>query len=126
VQGRGGITGGLTNFEPPESDYFFLDHDQRTTVSTGVNADLPWHAWTAFNIEHGSGFLNGDGPAHLPPHTTFDLSLGKSFGENWSVRLTALNLANARYMVDNSNTFGGSHFANPRELSVQVKYRFKY
>lgn len=126
AQGRGGITGGLTDFGPPETAYFFLDHDQRTTISTGVTADLPWHVWTAFNVEHGSGFLNGDGPAHLPPHTTFDLSLGKSFGENWSVRMTALNLGNASYMVDNSNTFGGSHFANPRELSVQVKYRFRY
>jgi outer membrane receptor protein involved in Fe transport len=126
AQGRGDVTGGLTNFESPQDNYFFLDHDQRTTISTGVNVDLPRHAWTAFNVAHGSGFLDGDGPAHLPPHTSYDLSLGKSFGENWSVRLTALNLTNARYMVDASNTFGGSHFENPRQLSLQVKYRFKY
>ncbi len=62
----------------------------------------------------------------LPPHTTFDLSLGKSFGENWNVRLTGLNLVNHRYLLDNSNTFGGTHYVNPREISVQVKYRFRF
>ena len=126
VEGFGGVTGGLTDFSPPQNAYFFLDHDQRNTVSTGGNLDLPWRSSASFNVSHGSGFLNGDGPSHLPAHTTYDLALGKSFGENWSVRLTALNLANHHYMLDNSNTFGGTHFANPRELSVQLKYRFRF
>ena len=79
-----------------------------------------------FNLAYGSGFLNADGPAHLPGHTTFDLALAKSFRENFSLRLTALNLANKRYMLDNSNTFGGTHFANPREISAQLRYTFRY
>ena len=62
----------------------------------------------------------------LPSHETFDLSLGKSFGESWDVRLTGLNLSNHRYLLDNSNTFGGTHYVNPREISVQVKYRFRF
>ena len=45
---------------------------------------------------------------------SYDLSLGKSFGENWNVRFTALNFTNTRYMLDNSNTFGGTHYVNPR------------
>lgn len=126
AQGLGGVTGGLTDFSPPGNSYFFLDHDQRTTVSTGFNLELPWHAWSDFNVNYGSGFLNGDGPAHLPAHTTYDLSLGKSFGERWTVRLTGLNLANNRYLLDNSNTFGGTHYVNPLELAIQVKYRFRY
>ena len=77
-------------------------------------------------MNYGSGFLDGEGPEHLPSHTTYDLALGKSFGENWSVRVTGLNLGNHHYLLDNSNTFGGTHFANPREISVQVKYRFRY
>ena len=52
--------------------------------------------------------------------------LWETFGENWSVRLTGLNLSDHRYLLDNSNTFGGTHYANPRELSVQLKYRFQY
>jgi len=52
--------------------------------------------------------------------------MGKSFGENWSVRVAGLNLGNHHYLLDNANTFGGTHFANPREISLQLKYRFRY
>jgi hypothetical protein len=126
VEGAGGVTGGLTDFTPPEEGYFFLDHDQRDTLSAGFHLELPWRASTDFNLNYGSGFLNEDGPAHLPSHTTYDLSLGKSFGEHWSLRLTGLNLSNHRYLLDNSNTFGGTHYANPREVSAELKYRFRY
>ena len=125
----GGITGGLTDFSECDGVLCFLDHDQRNTLSTGFNLSLPWRAWADFNLNYGSGFLNGEGdddPTHLGPHTTFDLSLGKSFGENWDVRVTGLNLSNHRYMLDNSNTFGGTHFANPLEISFQLKYRFRF
>ena len=126
AEGRGGVTGGLTYFSPSEAGYYFLDHDQRDTLSTGVQANLPWHSWANAEIAYGSGFLNGDGPAHLGDHTSFDLSLGKSFGEAWSVRLTALNLANSRYLLDNSNTFGGTHYNFPRQFAATLRYRFKY
>jgi hypothetical protein len=122
----GGITGGLITDESCEDPLCLLDHDQRDTLATGLNLSLPWRMWADVGTNYGSGFVNGDGPAHLPAHTTYDLSLGKSFGENWSVRLTGLNLGNHHYLLDNSNTFGGTHFANPREVSVQVKYRFRY
>ena len=126
AEGRGGVTGGLTDFSPAENGYFFLDHDQRDTLSTGINLELPRRIWAAFDVSYGSGFLDGDGPNHLPSHTSYDLSLGESFGENWAVRLTALNFANNHYLLDNSNTFEGTHYANPREFSVQLKYRFRY
>jgi len=126
AEGAGAVTGGLTNFTPPDAGYFFLDHDQRDTLSTGLNLSLPRRTWTAVNVNYGSGFLDGDGPGHLPSHTTVDLSIGKAFGENWSVRFSALNVGNNHYMLDNSNTFGGSHFTNPRELAFQVKYRFHF
>jgi outer membrane receptor protein involved in Fe transport len=125
----GGITGGLTDFSECDGVLCFLDHDQRNTLSTGVNLSLPRRAWADFNVNYGSGFLNGEGdvqPTHLGPHTTFDLSLGKSLGENWEMRVTGLNLSNHRYMLDNSNTFGGTHFVNPLEISGQVKYRFHF
>jgi outer membrane receptor for ferrienterochelin and colicin len=126
VQGRGGVTGGLTDFEPPEEGFFFLDHDQRHTLSTGFETSLPWHSWASADLLFGSGFLNGDGPAHLDPHTEVNFSIGKSFGDNWSVSATALNISNTRYLIDNSNTFGGTHFNYPRQISVQLKYRFHY
>ncbi|HVO82511.1 MAG TPA: TonB-dependent receptor [Terriglobales bacterium] len=126
AQWSGGITGGLITDDSCEDTLCFLDHDQRNTLSTGFNLALPWHAWTDFSVNYGSGFLNGEGPEHLPRHTTYDLSLGKSFGESWTVRLTGLNLANNRYLLDNSNTFGGTHYVNPLELSVQIRYRFHF
>ena len=128
MQGACPITGGFIE-DCTNPGYFLLDHDQRNTLATGFNLALPWRAWADFNLNYGSGFLNGEGdedPTHLPPHTTFDLSLGKSFGENWSVRLTGLNLSNHHYLLDNANSFGGTHFANPRQLSIQLKYRFRY
>jgi len=126
VEGAGAVTGGLTNFTPPDKGYFLLDHDQRNTLSTGFNLQLPRRVWTDFNANYGSGFVDGQGPQHLPAHSTFDLSVGKSWGENWSVGLTGLNLTNHRYLLDRSNTFGGTHYVNPREISAQVKYRFHY
>lgn len=122
---NGGITGGLISNEACEHPLCFLDHDQRDTLSTGFNFRLPWQMWSDFNLNSGSGFLSADGPQHLPPHTTLDLSMGKSW-EKWSVRVTALNLANHHYLLDNSNTFGGTHYVNPGEISVQVRYRFHF
>jgi outer membrane receptor for ferrienterochelin and colicin len=126
AEGFGGVTGGLTDFSPP-SDRFFLDHDQRHTLNAGLDVNLPRRMWANGNVSYGSGFLNEDGPAHLPGHTTADFALGKEIGESLSVSLTALNIANRRFLLDNSVTFsGGDHFFNPREIFVQVKYRFRY
>ncbi len=81
------MTGGLTDFTPPEGGLFFLDHDQRNTLSAGVDGNLPWRTFASLEFNYGSGFLNGDGPTHLPSYYTFDLSVGKTFGENTTVRL---------------------------------------
>jgi outer membrane receptor protein involved in Fe transport len=126
AEGSGAVTGGLTDFTPPDAGFFFLDHDQRNTLSTGASYTLPHNSWVSGTVSYGSGFLNGDGPDHLPGYSTVDLSMGKSFGENWDVKLTGTNLANKHYFVDFSNTFGGSHFGEPLMVSAQIRYRFHY
>ena len=127
AQGRGGITGGLTDFSPSEDDFFLLDHDQRNTLHFGGTLNLPWRNYASTDIFYGSGFANGDAPPdHLPGHTTFDVTVGKDFGERFAVSLNALNVANRRILLDNSFTFGGTHYMNPRELFAQVRYRFHY
>jgi outer membrane receptor protein involved in Fe transport len=126
AEGSGAVTGGLTDFSPADTAPFFLDHDQRDTLSTGASYSLPHHSWISGTVSYGSGFLNGDGPDHLPAYSTVDLSVGKSFGEKWDVKLTGTNLANKHYFVDFSNTFGGSHFGEPLMVSAQVRYRFHY
>lgn len=125
VEGEGGVAGGLTNFTPPRDGRFLLDHDQRTTVSAGGTLRLPLATWLGATVAYGSGFLKGDGPAHLPGHTTFDLAAGTAFGD-WSAKIAALNVGDKRYLLDESNTFGGTHYANPRQISAQVGYRFHY
>ena len=125
AQGQGAVTGGLTDFSPP-ADLFFLDHDQRDTLSTGFTINLPSRSYVSGNIRYGSGFLDGDGPDHLQGHTTFDASFGKGFGECWLVALQTVNLTNRRFLLDSANTFGGTHFAEPRQIYVEMRYRFHY
>ena len=125
AQGQGSVTGGLTDFSPPE-ELFFLDHDQRDSLSTGLTVNLPSRSYVAGNVRYGSGFLMGDGPEHLPNHTTFDFSFGKGFGESWSIALQTVNVTNRRFLIDSANTFGGTHFVEPRQIYVELRYRFRY
>jgi hypothetical protein len=130
AEGNGTITGGLT-----DSTVFQglnpLDHDQRNTLNVGGDVTLPWRSWAATNVYYGSGFHNAfpDQPFpgdYLPSHTTVDLTVGKQFGERFSASVTCLNIANHRVELDNSVTFGGFHWNNPREIFGQIRYRFNY
>jgi len=136
---RGNITGGLIpTGNDYSNDYNPLDHDQRNTLNVGAQVRLPWRSFISGNVYYGSGFSNGNGPVHvdgapcctsldyLPQHTTIDLSLGKDFGENFSVSVSGLNVTNRRVMLDDSLTFGGFHFNNPREIFGELRYRFHY
>ena len=130
AEAGGAITGGLTNFSLP-AGLSPLDHDQRNTLNVGGDVSLPWRVHASTNVYYGSGFTNAfpGQPypgASLPQHTTFDLALGKEFGENISASFNALNLANRRVELDNSVTFGGFHWNDPREIYVEFRYRFHY
>ncbi len=128
--GFGAINGGLTDFSFGDG-FGPLDHDQRNTLHIGGQYTLPWHSYASTDTYYGSGFTNGDPTAqypgpYLPGHTTVDLSLGKDFGERFSINVTSLNVANRRVLLDNSFTFGGTHYINPREIYVQVRYDFHF
>jgi TonB dependent receptor/Carboxypeptidase regulatory-like domain/TonB-dependent Receptor Plug Domain len=138
AQATSPITGGLIcpatmpicpAYPPP--GFGPVDHDQRNTLNVGFNATLPWHAYAATNIYYGSGFHNAFPGApypgdYLPGHTTFDISAGETFLEKYSVSVTAVNVANRRVELDNSLTFGGFHWNDPRQIYVEVRYRFHY
>jgi len=142
AQQIGGITGGLTCYGPSQNPgdpcyvapgYSALDHDQRNTLNFGYNGNLPDRIFGSFNVYYGSGFSNGyqsppspySGP-YLPSHTTADLALGKDFGESYTVSVNALNVGNTRVLLDNSLTFGGFHYNDPRQIYAEVRYRFKF
>ena len=142
AQQIGGITGGLTcdgaSLLPTDPCYVpyaytALDHDQRNTLNLGFNGNLPYGISGSFNVYYGSGFSNGyqDPPSpysgpYLPSHTTADLTLGKSFAERYTVSINALNVANTRVLLDNSLTFGGFHYNDPRQIYAELRYRFKF
>jgi len=143
AQATSPITGGLICPNPGDINcplfippgYSPVDHDQRNTLNVGANTSLPWHAYASGNVYYGSGFTNGlDGTplsqypgAYLPSHTTVDLSLGKSFVEGkYAVSVTALNVANRRVQLDNSLTFGGFHWNDPRQIYGEFRWRFHY
>jgi len=111
-----------------------VDHDQRNTLNFGFNGILPWHAYASTNVYYGSGFTNGlyglpnaqyPGP-YLPSHTTFDLSAGRTFAEKYTISANAVNVANRRVQLDNSLTFGGFHWNDPRQIYGEFRYRFNY
>ena len=139
AQQRGALNGGLICYPADSPDcavapgYSALDHDQRNTLNFGFDGTLPHRAWAAFNLYYGSGFSNGypDPPSpyagsYLPAHTTCDVALGKAVGENWSLAVNAVNVANTRVLLDNSLTFGGFHENDPRQIYGQIRYRFHF
>ncbi len=137
AEARGAVTGGLI-CSPPDSDacassfdYSPVDHDQRNTLSVGANARLPWHVLGSTNVSYGSGFVNGNPNAqypgdYLPSHSSVDLSLAKSLSDRVSLSVSVLNVTNHRVLLDNSLTFGGFHYNDPREIYGEVRYRFHY
>jgi outer membrane receptor protein involved in Fe transport len=127
ADGFGAINGGLTDFSPP-AGYFALDHDQRNTASVGFDANLPWAAFASADVSASSGASNGSGdpPSHLPGYLELNLSAGKTFTPNLSASLTVLNVTDRHLLTDNSLTFGGVHWNDPRQLYAQIHYKFGY
>lgn len=139
AQQRGPVTGGLVCYPPDSSDcavapgYSALDHDQRNTLNVGFNGNLPYHVYGSFNVYYGSGFSNGETEPpspyrgdYLPAHTTADVAVGKTIRDRWTVSVNFLNVANTRVLLDNSLTFGGFHYNDPRQIYGEVRYRFHF
>jgi hypothetical protein len=143
---RGNIIGGFTcsAANDPACDlgpnYTPVDHDQRQTLNTGFTANLPARSWFSTNVYYGSGFSNGSAGAtnaggnlispyqgsYLPVHTTFDVAAGHRIGEHWRLAASVLNVTNHRVLEDTSLTIGGFHTNDPRLISGELRYRFRF
>jgi outer membrane receptor protein involved in Fe transport len=158
AEGWGGISGGLTEHEHadlvkpslrishhPQPDVstgrFFLDHDQRHTMTLGSFLALPRNSYIFGELLYGSGFPSSghghehnDGvhgveetsATHLPGHVRLNLGGGKRFGKNWAVTINVLNVTNGRYLLDNSPLLGGVHWVEPRQIWAELRYSFRY
>lgn len=150
AEGWGGISGGLNQdavdlVKPgiellndtdtdTASGRFFLDHDQRHTLTLGSFLSLPWDSYIFSELHYGSGFPdlgdeeehNGTSATHLPGHVRLDLGAGKRLGKKWTVTLNVLNVTNGSYLLDNSPLLGGVHWVEPRQIWAEVRYRFHY
>jgi Carboxypeptidase regulatory-like domain/TonB-dependent Receptor Plug Domain len=68
-------------------------------------------------------------PPRISPRNLFDVSLGDDnlFHRDhykWSLRLTAINVANKVALYNFLSTFSGTHFVTPRSLSAEVGFHF--
>ena len=101
AEGGGTITGGLTDFTsllPDSARSTTTSATRSTSAATSPSPGAPMLPPT-FTTAPASATLFPAQPYpgdYLPQHTTFDLSLGKDFGERFSASLTALNVANRR------------------------------
>jgi hypothetical protein len=81
-----------------------------------------------------AGTENDDhNPPRIAPRNLFDLSVGqddlfrglfKSDKYKWSLRLSAINLANKEALYNFISTFSGTHYVTPRALTVELGFHF--
>ena len=68
-------------------------------------------------------------PPRIQPRSLFDAAIGEDNIFNgdryrWSLRLTAVNIANKYALYNFLSTFSGTHYVTPRALSAEVGFHF--
>jgi Carboxypeptidase regulatory-like domain/TonB-dependent Receptor Plug Domain len=68
-------------------------------------------------------------PPRIRPRNLFDVSVGDdnlfhADRYKWSLRLTAINIANKVALYNFLSTFSGTHFVTPRALSAELGFHF--
>jgi len=77
-----------------------------------------------------AGTENDDhNPPRIAPRSLFDLAIGDDnlfHGEKrkWSLRLSAVNLANKYALYNFISTFSGTHYVTPRALTATIGFHF--
>ena len=117
ADGYGAINGGLTDFSPP-AGFFALDHDQRNTANAGSRRTCRGRPLPPRTCTVGSGFSNGGGapPSHLAGPRRAESERRQGVRTEPSASVTVLNVTDRHLLVDNSLTFGGFHYNDPRQI----------
>ena len=68
-------------------------------------------------------------PPRIAPRHLFDVALGddnlfRSDRYKWSLRLTAINIANKTALYNFLSTFSGTHYVTPRALTAELGFHF--
>jgi hypothetical protein len=108
----------------------------RATPTTPISSSLGPNLCPA--SQYGSTLLQIPTPGtenddHNPPRiggrSLFDLAIGHDnlfHGDRyrWSLRLTAINIANKTAVYNFLSTFSGTHYVTPRALTAEVGFHF--
>jgi hypothetical protein len=76
------------------------------------------------------GMENDDhNPPRVAPRNLFDLAVGddnlfRADRFKWSVRFTAINVANKDALYNFLSTFSGTHYVTPRTLTGEIGFHF--
>jgi len=68
-------------------------------------------------------------PQRIQPRDLFDLAVGEDnlfHGDRykWSVRVTAINVANKEGLYNYLSTFSGTHYVTPRAVTGELGFHF--
>ena len=102
----------------------------RATPTTGfTSCDAAGYSSSLVSIPAPGTEDDDHKPPRVSPRNLFDASIGDDnlfHGDNrrWSLRLTAVNVANKTALYNFLSTFSGTHFVTPRALTAEVGFHF--
>jgi Carboxypeptidase regulatory-like domain len=72
---------------------------------------------------------NDKNPPRIAPRNLFDASIGEDNlfhgdKDKWSLRLSAVNIANKYALYNFLSTFSGTHYVTPRALTAEIGFHF--
>jgi hypothetical protein len=100
------------------------------TLSTPLTTCAPSQYGSSRVQVPAPGTENDDhNPPRISPRNLFDVSVGHdnlfhADRSKWSLRLTAINIANKVALYNFLSTFSGTHFVTPRALSAELGFHF--
>jgi hypothetical protein len=103
----------------------------RATPTTPLPTPCPASGLTSNLVKvPAPGTENDDkDPPRIQPRNLFDAAIGednifKGDRYKWSLRLTAVNIANKYALYNFLSTFSGTHYVTPRTLSAEIGFHF--